>query len=104
MYPQILVMFPDLPRYGTVFSEISGDREIVYKNHGRVFELEKGTTNIISERQIDEHEIENVKKYIESSIKNREAKMNDTIKEMRQRQEQFRREVEEGRTWQGSDL
>ena len=78
-------MFPDVPMYDTVYSEVSNGVKTVYKNYGKIFLLKEGTTDIISERQINEDEVEDVKKYIESS----------SIR----RSEEFRREVEEGRTW-----
>lgn len=98
MYPK-LIMFPNLPRYGTVYSEVLDGKEIIYKNYGRVFTLKEGTTDIISERQIINDEIENTKRYIESSLKARMDKMDKEIMEMRLEQAEFRREVEAGRTW-----
>ena len=88
-------MFPDVPMYDTVYSEVSNGVKTVYK----IFLLKEGTTDIISERQINEDEVEDVKKYIESSLALRKAKRDEERKDSIRRSEEFRREVEEGRTW-----
>ena len=99
MYPIKFVMFPDKSRYSTVYSEVSNGVETVYKNYGKIFLLKEGTTDIISERQINENEVEDIKKYIESSLALRKAKRDEEMKDTIRRSEEFRREVEEGRTW-----
>ena len=92
-------MFPDVPMYDTVYSEVSNGVKTVYKNYGKIFLLKEGTTDIISERQINEDEVEDVKKYIESSLALRKTKRDEELKDTMRRVEEFRREVEEGKTW-----
>ena len=99
MYPIKFVMFPDVPMYDTVYSEVSNGVKTVYKNCGKIFLLKEGTTDIISEKQINEDEVEDIKKYIESSLALRKAKRDKERKDSIRRSEEFRREVEEGRTW-----
>ena len=97
MYPIKFVIFPDKSRYSMVYSEVSNGVETVYKNCGKIFLLKEGTTDIISERQINEDEVEDVKKYIESSLALRKAKRDEERKDSIRRSEEFRREVEKWR-------
>lgn len=92
MYPQPIIL-PKLSRYNIIYSEIHENIETIYKNDGTIFFLNGNNDEIIAEKQMNNDEIT----YVKSKLNNIKLRMDSKIKQLKQEQEKFRHEVEEGR-------